>query len=86
MANVDFKITAWERVSIDDSDLPKVLEKLKSGEISTSNELFDFLGDGCFYGGVIDDTTEQMSTSENDNQSTIEVIKDTETVYTNIEL
>jgi hypothetical protein len=83
MANVDFKVTAWERIVMDDEDLPKVLEKLNSGEITSSNELYEFLGDKCLYEGLIDDTTEQMSTSENDNQSTIEVIKDTETIYTN---
>ena len=86
MAQVDFKITVWERVTIDDDKVADVIERIKSGEITTSNELFDCLGDDCTYEGTIDDTIEQMSPLENDNQPTIEVLNgDYETVFTNVE-
>jgi hypothetical protein len=86
MAQVDFKITVWERVTIDDDKVADVINRIKSGEITTSNELFDYLNGDCSYEGTIDDTIEQMSPFENDNQSTIEVLNgDYETVFTNVE-
>lgn len=86
MAQVDFKVTVWERVTIADDKLDDVIARIKDGTITTSNELFDYLNGDCSYGGTIDDTIEQMSPLENDNQSTIEVLNDDyETVFTNVE-
>ena len=84
MAQVDFKVTVWERVTIDDDKMADVIARIKSGEITTSNELFDYLDDDCTYEGTIDDTMQQMT--PNDNQSTIEVLNsDGETIFTNVE-
>lgn len=85
MAQVDFKVTVWERVTIDDDKMADVIARIKSGEITTSNELFDYLDDDCTYEGTIDDTIEQMTPEENDNQSTIEVLdSESKTVFTNV--
>ena len=86
MAQVDFKVTVWERVTIDDDKVADVIERIKSGEITTSNELFDCLDDDCTYEGTIDDTMEQMTPEDNNNQSTIEVLNENgETIFTNVE-
>jgi len=84
MAQIDFKVTVWERVTIDDDKLDDVIARIKDGTITSSNDLFDCLDDDCTYEGTIDDTMEQMLPIENDNQSTIEVLNgEGETIFTN---
>ena len=84
MAQVDFKVTVWERVTIDDDKLDDVIARIKDGTITTSNELFDCLGDNCTYEGIIDDTMEEMTLQQNNYQSTVEVLNgEGETVFTN---
>jgi hypothetical protein len=84
MAQVDFKVTVWERVTIDDDKLDDVIARIKDGTITSSNDLFDCLDDDCIYEGTIDDTMEQMLPIENENQSTIEVLNgEGETIFTN---
>jgi hypothetical protein len=78
MGYVDFKITTWERVQIDDDKVAEVIELIKSGEINSSNDLIDYEEKdfGQLYDGVITETEEQMLPEENDGQSTIEVYND----------
>ena len=84
MAQVDFKVTVWERVTIDDDKLADVIARIKDGTITSSNDLFNCLDDDCTYEGTIDAPMEQMTPQENDYQSTIEVLNDEgETVFTN---
>jgi len=84
MAQIDFKVTVWERVTIDDDKLDDVIARIKDGTIISSNDLFDCLDDDCTYEGIIDDTIEEMLPIENDNQSTIEVLNgEGETIFTN---
>lgn len=84
MAQIDFKVTVWERVTIDDDKLDDVIARIKDGTITSSNDLFDCLDDDCTYEGTIDDTMEQMLPIENGNQSTIEVLNgEGETIFTN---
>ena len=86
MAQIDFKVTVWERVTIDDDKLDDVIARIKDGTITSSNDLFDCLDDDCTYEGTIDDTIEQMLPIENDNQSTIEVLNgEGETIFTNVD-
>ena len=70
--HVDFKVTAWERVQIPEEKKEEVLKGLKDGTIATANDLVEFVGEGGNYDGVIAETEEQMVTSENDGQPTIE--------------
>jgi hypothetical protein len=83
MAYVDFKITAWERVSIGDERLDEVLEKIKNGNIQTSTDLFYTLNDDCSNEGILYETGEQLSLQDNDGYSTIEIIQDGRTLYGN---
>jgi len=73
MSHVDFKITTWERVTINDDQKDMVLAKLKSGEISSANDMVnDEIG---HYEGKLDDVDEQMNPEENGGCSTIEFIE-----------
>ena len=40
--NFEFKKTIWERITISEELETKALELIKSGEITTGNELFDW--------------------------------------------
>lgn len=85
MAQVDFKVTVWERVTIDDDKLDDVIARIKDGTITSSNDLFSCLDDDCTYEGTIDETMEPMTPQENDNQPTIEVLNVKGiTVFTNV--
>jgi len=72
---IDFKISTWERVRIDDSIKEEVLTKLRSGEISSSSDLYRFYTDDkfSFDPDIIYETSEQLSPEENNGMSTIEV-------------
>ena len=85
MAKVDFKVTVWERVIIDDDKLDEVMAKIKSGEITSSDDL---LNEDCnaYFVGTVEETLEQMTPEENDNQSTIEVLDgDGNTICSNVD-
>jgi len=77
----DFKVTAWERITINSDDEEKVLKLIEEGKITCSNDIFNMDVDADCH--IQMETQEQMSVVENDNQSTIEVIKDTETIFDN---
>lgn len=85
MAHIDFKITIWERVKIDDDKVSDVINRIKDGSIMSSSDLFDVLDNDCFNEGILDDTGQQMTVEENDNQPTIEVYKNNEIVFSNDE-
>lgn len=81
----DFKITTWERVEVPTEHEEKVLEAIKNGTITSSQDVFDLLEDDtdmidC---NVILETEEQMSVEDNGGNSTIEVLDGTETVWKN---
>jgi hypothetical protein len=85
MAQVDFKVTAWERVEIKDEYVKEVIEKINNRSISSSNDLIEFIeekGDTFDY-GFIPETEEQISLDDNDGYSTIEVSVDKITVHGN---
>jgi hypothetical protein len=74
MARVEIKVTIWEAYDVDSPEqLKEIIEKLKSGEITTGEDLavdYDLSMD------YIDDTSEDMSIDENYGNSTIEVRDD----------
>ena len=74
MATVDFKVTVWERVTIDDDKMNEVIEAIKNGTIQNLNDLFLVLNDDCSCEGILSETIEQMTVEENGNQPTIEVL------------
>jgi hypothetical protein len=74
----EFKITTWERVNVSPKDEEKVLQAIKDGKITSSQDIFDLLetSDIELTCNTIDETEEQMSPEENDGQNTIEVRND----------
>ena len=85
MAYVDFKVTIWERVHIDDESVEKVAEKIKKGIVTCSNDVYsEFDERVAIECEILHETAEQMSLEENDNQSTIELFNaNGETICTN---
>jgi len=75
---VHFKVTAWESVSFEDEHNEEVLEKLRSGEIKTSNDLVVFLDSKDSFGdySMIPETEEQLTPQQNNGFSTIEAVED----------
>jgi hypothetical protein len=86
---VDFKIEAWERVTIPEEMEELIKEKLASKEIETSNELIEFLdenSDGHFaFEGVIDETEVSIKPENQDGYRTIEMSEKgrEEVIFTN---
>jgi hypothetical protein len=82
---IDFKVTVWERVIVSDEIAQDIIEKIKSGEITNSCDLIDYDEfPNVKYEGIVSDTTEQMSVSENGGCSTIEVCKSNgDCIYSN---
>lgn len=75
----DFKITTWERVSVPKAYEQTVLKAIKDGVIKTSSDIYLFLvGKGAKHEDiefdVMEELSQQMLTSENEDRSTIEVV------------
>lgn len=90
MINIDFKVTAWERVSIDDKEKAKeVLTMMESGTIKTANDLIGFLGkdgdDSYEYEGILLETDTQMTPEENNGRATIEVRDEEVYIWDNVD-
>ena len=85
MGFVDFKITIWERVYIDDDKIDMVVEKIKNGEVVSSDDMYTQFEDRvAIHNEVMYDTGEQMTLDENGGNSTIEVYNGNhDDVYTN---
>ena len=82
----DFKVTTWERVTVaNKEDEQKVLEAIKNGIVTSSNDIFDLFYDSSNIScEIIDDTTTKMTIEENGGSSTIEVIDaDGSTIFSN---
>ena len=80
---VDFKVTTWERVQIPEEIKEDVLNKIKTGEINSADDIFSEFDHENLSCDVIDEIpTEQMSVEENGGSSTIEVYKDKDTPTT----
>lgn len=74
--DVDFKITAWERVSIPEKFREEVEHALKNGKIQTANDLNWMFEEDVDYQGVLAETEEQMIPEENGGFATIEAFDD----------
>lgn len=77
----DFKIVTWERVKVPTEKEEEVLQALKTGRVTCSNDIWEIC-EGAELGSV-DWDVEQMSVKENGDQSTIEVYEDGEIIFTN---
>lgn len=74
----DFKITAWETVTIPEELQNAVLEKIKKGEINNSHEMYDFLDVSFNFSDMNlklnPNYTEAITLHDNQGASTIEVV------------
>ena len=75
---VDFKVTAWESVTVQDEHKEEVLEKLRSGDIQTANDLIEFLDSQDSYNDyeILTETVDQLTPQQNNGFSTIEAVED----------
>lgn len=82
MAHVDFKITTWERIELEDSQVKEVKKLIEEGKVTSANDMFEYFNDiHCF---KLDDVDVQMSVEDNQGNPTIELFgDDSETICTN---
>lgn len=79
---IDFKITTWERIHIEDESLKdKIVAALKSGEIASANDVFKFDEDAD--SEILYEVASQMTVEENGGCSTIEACEDKTLLYEN---
>lgn len=79
---IDFKITTWERIHIKDESLKdKIVAALKSGEITSADDVFEF--DEEAYIETLYEVESQMTVEENGGCSTIEAYEDKTLLYEN---
>lgn len=91
---IDFKITTWERVEIeDDALLEEIKSKLEDGTIHSSNSLITYCDDNninCEYMGIVLETEHQLTPEENNGETTIEILSDNGstvgTIWKNVKL
>jgi hypothetical protein len=84
MCSLDIKVTVWERVEFDsEEEMNDVLDKIKSGELKTGNDVCEYLDKGASY---IDDTSEEMNSTDNLGMPTMEILnEDGNTIWNNVE-
>ena len=77
---IDFKITTWERVEIEDEFvLEQIKSRLEDGTIHSSNSLIDYCENNninCEYRGIVLETEHQLTLEENNGEATIEILSD----------
>ena len=79
--NFDFKITTWERVTVEPEHEEQLLRLIQEGTITSANQVFHYFDANC---EQLDDVGEQMTVEENGGASTIEVVGDNgENVFSN---
>jgi hypothetical protein len=76
----DFKITTWERITVPEEHEAAILEKIKSGEITTGNDLYAAMDeidtDELVCRDVLHETEDSMTPEENGGCATIEILDD----------
>lgn len=73
----DFKITTWQRVSVSKENENKVLDAIKTGELNTASDVFNFLAELGDHNVSVEnllDTETEMTLEDNQGWSTISVI------------
>ncbi len=87
--NIDFKVSLWTRVTVREEDKDKVLNALKSGDISGFSDIYELTEDPQWE--ILTDTMEDITTQDDSDSATIEAIEsgdslfDQKTIYTNKE-
>ena len=68
-----FKITTWESVTVDEDIEKEVKKKIKKGEITSSNDIYNQFQSGVNHETMLE-VDEQMTVEENGGASTIEIV------------
>tara|TARA_R110000765_G_scaffold228346_1_gene332002 strand:- start:299 stop:553 length:255 start_codon:yes stop_codon:yes gene_type:complete len=80
---VDFKITTWERVEVEEDSIEEVQKAIESGAVTSAEQLVSEFN-GVSFTGTVDETDEQLTVEENGGCSTIEILaSDGETIWEN---
>ena len=80
----DFKVTCWERITVDKQYEAQILAGIQAGTIKSSTNIYDLLNGENAEVEILVETTQQISLEENNYSSTIEVIGDDgDTLFTN---
>ena len=77
--NFDFKVTTWERISVDEEHEQEVLQLIKEGTIVDVQGIYNLMeekGNANLDSEVLVEFTEQMSLTANGGANTIEVYGD----------
>jgi hypothetical protein len=78
----DFKLTVWERISVDPKDEKKILKLIKSGEITCALDIYNHVGDASRE--LLYETETAISPKDCNGYPTIDVIGDNgESLFTN---
>lgn len=74
----DFKITVWERVTVPSEKEAEILELIKSGEITSAQDIYDHLGEDADLACIekLFDTETPLTVADNEGYATIDVIGD----------
>lgn len=82
---IDFKVTVWERIHVGPDIAKKVYDLVNKGKINTVNDIYNIkdIDTGELNSEILYETQEQMSLDDNDNQSTIEILCEGNTIYSN---
>ena len=77
---IDFKITTWERVQVPNECKAEVLEGIKDGTITSTNDIF-YVAEKLkppldVDWRYLDNSSEYMALEENDQQCTVQAIED----------
>jgi hypothetical protein len=79
--HIDFKITTWERAKISSEDEKTVLKLIEDGKLKDEGDFANLNLDVQYE--ILNEFSEYMTISENDNQATIEVYDDLKLIYNN---
>ena len=81
---VDYKVTLWSRVYIEDSkNIPAIIEQFKGGHLPTNVTAELFAEDGCPEYNTLYDTEEYLAPSENKDDATVEIYEGEKQVWNN---
>ena len=81
--HLDVKLTIWERYEFENEEqMLEAKAKLESGEFTTTLDVSDEYN---LQSELLTETAEEMDISENDYQSTMEIFKEGEVIWSNCE-
>lgn len=79
-----FKISVWEEIIVPENKEQEILQAIKDGKITCSNDVYGYCVSHDIQFEVLSDTEEQITPNNNNGESTIYVMdNEDETIYEN---